>query len=202
MYHLLCQFERNRDDYLTLRSYSFVAHNDEDDDLPLVRVSYSWKIHPIYIRVINWLDSWITIQQPMLSCINHMQSIPYYLLFHIIFIWRHQRKSLTHLQPQRHCEQYQLVQQSCLQAVKLLLGHTWQTWIVQRQWSLFWTLREYDQESQYQEQKHFVNEYPCDLSLFPIFLSFNGPSLLLSQCSTFNCDMSVEWWTYEVIVII
>ena len=54
-----------------------------------------------------------------------MQSISYYLLFHIIFIWRHQRKSLTHLQPQRHCEQYQLVQQSCLQAVKLLLGHTW-----------------------------------------------------------------------------
>lgn len=35
MYHLFCQFERNRDDYLTLRSYSFVAHNDEDDDLPL-----------------------------------------------------------------------------------------------------------------------------------------------------------------------
>ena len=59
-----------------------------------------------------------------------MQSISYYLLFHIIFIWRHQRKSLTHLQPQRHCEQYQLVQQSCLQAVKLLLGHTWQTWIL------------------------------------------------------------------------
>lgn len=36
MYHLFCQFERNRDVYLTLRSYSFVAHNDEDnDDLPL-----------------------------------------------------------------------------------------------------------------------------------------------------------------------
>lgn len=32
MYHLFCQFERNRDDHLTLRSYSFVAHND---DLPL-----------------------------------------------------------------------------------------------------------------------------------------------------------------------
>ena len=36
MYHLFYQFERNRDVYLTLRSYSFVAHNDEDnDDLPL-----------------------------------------------------------------------------------------------------------------------------------------------------------------------
>lgn len=35
MHHLFCQFERNRDVYLTLRSYSFVAHNDEDDDLPL-----------------------------------------------------------------------------------------------------------------------------------------------------------------------
>lgn len=32
MYHLFCQFERNRDVYLTLRSYSFVAHNDEDND--------------------------------------------------------------------------------------------------------------------------------------------------------------------------
>lgn len=94
-----------------------------------------------------------------------MQSISYYLLFHIIFIWRHQRKSLTHLQPQRHCEQYQLVQQSCLQAVKLLLGHTWQTWILQRQWSLFWTLREYDQESQCQEQKHISKWIPLWLEL-------------------------------------